>query len=137
MLDFKNKQCDALTALIAESGHFYQFLDNEFVCTDEAAIQAIIDNYVPPVPNLTPRQFEYFLVCVGLDVVVRESVKYITDKELQAQVSSELKRGTVYFWDRSVQLFRKIKPILKQLAPNLELDNEEGLKIAWLLATKV
>jgi hypothetical protein len=45
MIDFKSKSSDGLSKAIADAGHFVRFHDNVLECSDEAAVQAIIDAY--------------------------------------------------------------------------------------------
>jgi hypothetical protein len=45
MIDFKNKSSECLSKAIADAGHFVRFHDNVLECSDEAAVQAIIDAY--------------------------------------------------------------------------------------------
>lgn len=61
MIDFKNKQSAALNDAIAAAGHTLYQLDNALVCSNETAVQAIIDAFVEPMPELDLQQLAYFL----------------------------------------------------------------------------
>lgn len=66
MIDFKNKQSAALTAAIVAADHTLYQLDGAWVCSNFAAVQAIIDAFVEPMPELDLQQFVYFLDTSGI-----------------------------------------------------------------------
>lgn len=66
MIDFKNKQSAALNTAIAAAGHTLYQLDNALVCSNEVAVQAIIDAFVEPMPDLDLQQLAYFLDTSGI-----------------------------------------------------------------------
>lgn len=45
MIDFKSKDSEHLAELIAAAGHWCRLHDNVLVCSNEVAVQAIIDAY--------------------------------------------------------------------------------------------
>lgn len=61
MIDFKNKQSNALNDAIAAAGYTLYQLDGSLVCSDVVAVQAIIDAFVEPMPELDLQQLAYFL----------------------------------------------------------------------------
>ena len=105
-------------------------------CTDPVAAQAIIDALPEPMPDLTPRQFKYMLAASGIYPTM-DAVSLVLQSmslELYAQVVSQLDGGTVYFWQKSLDLCNQLKPLILQQNPNLNLD-EANLRVLWTLAS--
>lgn len=136
MIDLKGKDCPDLWKEVAKAGQFCYELDGQWVVSDEVAVQAIIDDFVIPMPDLTPRQFKYMLAASGIYPVMSAVAAVLQQQslELYAQVVSQLDGGTVYFWQKSLDLCNQLKPLILQQNPNLNL-NEANLRVLWTLAS--
>lgn len=58
-----------LILAVERAGHWLICVDGVWQSSDDDAVQAIIDSYVEPVPDLTPAQFAFLLALTGLDDV--------------------------------------------------------------------
>lgn len=136
MLDFKGKFCAELLLKLTEQKLTLNENGFEDCVYDEVAIQQVIDDFVMPMPDLTPRQFKYMLAASGIYPTM-DAVALVLQSmslELYAQVVSQLDGGTVYFWQKSLDLCNQLKPLILQQNPNLNLD-EANLRVLWTLAS--
>lgn len=136
MLDLKDKDCEELWQAVRAAGHVCYEMDGQWVVSNVEAVQAIIDNFEMPMPDLTPRQFKYMLAASGIYPTM-DAVALVLQSmslELYAQVVSQLDGGTVYFWQKSLDLCNQLKPLILQQNPNLNLD-EANLRVLWTLAS--
>lgn len=135
-IDFKGKNCRELHLAILKAGQHCYRLDNEWVISNIDAVQDIIDVFEKKMPDLTPRQFKYMLAASGIYPTM-DAVALVLQSmslELYAQVVSQLDGGTVYFWQKSLDLCNQLKPLILQQNPNLNLD-EANLRVLWTLAS--
>ena len=137
MIDFKNKDIGLMQKAIADANQMLTTDGNgNWLCSDFAAVQAIIDALPELMPDLTPRQFKYMLAASGIYPVMPAVAVVLqsTSLELYAQVVSQLDGGTVYFWQKSFDLCNQLKPLILQQNPDLNLD-EANLRVLWTLAS--
>ena len=78
MVDFKGRLPSDVYSAIEIAGHYLRYnIENcEYDCSDFNAVQAIIDALPDPMPELSPRQFNYLLAVTGLVPLIDESLKY-------------------------------------------------------------
>lgn len=135
MIDLKGKSCIELDDAIRDAGHFLYELDGKFVASDEAAIQAIIDDFEMPLPNLTPREFKYLLAATGIKqaVDILLPALYETDREVYARIYSQLEGARYYEWTKTVAMKDYLALQLQAINPDLNLDTE-NLKVLWAMA---
>lgn len=135
MIDLKDKDCIELHEEIYKQGHYLYEKDGEVVVSDETIVQEIIDNFVVPLPNLSPRKFKYMLAATGIDDVVEELLLMIKDsnRAAYAQIKSQLEGASFYEWEKSKLLKNQLMPQLLTINPNLLLD-DDNLKLIWMIA---
>ena len=139
MIDFKNKQSSALSDAIAAAGHTLYQLDGALVCSNEVAVQAIIDAFVEPMPDLSKRQFNRFLAHTGLDDAIAARLAVL--KPISRAQYADLK---VWFNDAVCPIkydtvYNKIQAIKNDLpvqVPPLVLT-ANALKSAWNSAASI
>ena len=138
MLDFKNKQCDELNAQINNAGHYFYFVDNDPVISDEAAIQAIIDAFEMPMPNLLPVQWDFLLTINGFDDVIDLLLNNLKSEDAvkHAMYKSFLKSARFYEFNRVLIMFNEIREKFTAIDPRLDFTTDQ-LKQMWLAASEV
>lgn len=151
MLDFKHKDCIELRALIGQNGFTCnpEFAIDGYLY-DEQAIQAIIDNFEMPMPELEPRQFKLMVAGVGLVPLIQAALGVIglsqtpEAREMFKSAYSQYEGGTKYFWDKSLFEWQRLSPMFEAMyhdvygedAPPFTL-NEDDLRAAWIAASEM
>lgn len=86
---------------VADAGHRLAEVDGRWEADDEKAVQAIIDAYADPLPDLTRAQFSFLLALSGFDLVwdgletamhAADPIAYATLKGLRASDSFGFER---------------------------------------------
>ncbi|WP_026470361.1 hypothetical protein [Alkanindiges illinoisensis] len=147
-MDFQNKFCDELLTKIADAGYKIDPSGIDTLIYDEVAVQAIIDNFEMPMPDLEPRQFKLMVAGVGLVPLIKAALDIIalatTDegREMFKSAYSQYEGGTVYFWDKSLFEWRRLSPMFEILYTDVYGDNappftlnEDDLREAWIAAS--
>ena len=128
---------DAFLAHLESQGHHLYKLDGAWVSSDDAAVQAIIDAWVDPVPDLTPPQFEYLLALTGLDDVwaaLEDGVKK-KDRALLAVLRAQ-RRQSRFVFDVTMQFIAQFMADAVAATPGVDLS-EATIKAAWVAAAAV
>ncbi|MBK5945959.1 hypothetical protein CCR83_05700 [Rhodobacter veldkampii DSM 11550] len=117
---------------IEAAGHWLRQVDGVWQSSDDAAVQAIIDGYQPPLPTLSPSQFEWLLAYTGLDAVwdALESATKGRNPEMYAMLRMQRRRGS-YIWDEALRLIDVFRPHLPPGSPPL---TEAALRPVWMVA---
>ena len=138
MIDFKNKSCDELNLAITQAGHHYYYLDNELVISDAVAIQAIIDAFEMPMPNLLPVQFNFLLAKYGFDDAIDSLLIALKNEDIDkyAMYKSYLNAARFYEFDKALIMFNEILDKFAAIDPALALS-ENQLRMMWLEASQV
>ena len=100
--------------------------------SDDAAVQALLDTWIEPVPDLTPPQFEYLLALTGLDEVwtaLEDSVKK-KDCALLAELRGQ-RRKSRFVFDVTLQFVSQFLADAVAATPGVDLS-EETIKALWL-----
>lgn len=144
MINFKNKDLSLIQQAIADAGHILTSDGNgNLIISDAVAIQAIIDALPDPMPELSPRQFNYLLAVTGLVPLIDESLIILQGNNLAmfADAYSQLKGGMKFFWDISFDMFQRFYPMFDMVHHQMHgvdapftLD-EASLRSVWWLAS--
>lgn len=132
-LNYSDKGIGLIEA-IEQSGYSIMRLDGVWVSSDDAAVQAIIDAYVEPVPDLRPPQFAFLLALTGLDDVweALEATLKSHDRAMYAQLYAQ-KWQSRFVFDVTMGMIGSFAPLVAQIAPQIDLS-EEAIKAAWMTA---
>lgn len=138
MLDFKNKLSSDLLNKINSEGQFIYALDEEWIMSDEAAIQLIIDNYIKPMPDLLPAQFFYLLAKYSIDNAIDILLVNLKNEDLEkyAKYKAFLTGARYYEYDKTMIIFNDIKDKLTLVDPSLIFTNEQLITM-WEEATLI
>lgn len=138
MLDFKNKLSSDLLNKINSEGQFIYTLDEEWIMSDEAAIQLIIDDYIKPMPDLLPVQFNFLLAKYGFDDVIDSLLITLKNEDIDkyAMYKSYLNAARFYEFDKALIMFNEILDKFAAIDPALALS-ESQLRAMWLEANQV
>ena len=126
-----------LIEAINASGHAVACFGGQWMASDAAAVQAIIDAWVEPVPDLTPPQFEYLLALTGLDDVwaaLEDGVKK-KDRALLAVLRAQ-RRQSRFVFDVTMQFIAQFMADAVAATPGVDLS-EATIKAAWVAAAAV
>lgn len=136
MIDFKNKATPELFAEIAKFGYGVYQLDGVMVCSDPKAVadvQAMIDKWQQPLPDLNHRQFVYFLAYNGLDDLLNlhlNTLKRI-DRDKYADLKAQFFAAyDCYAYNTIFNKLTRLKADLLLLAPTFNLE-ATAIKAAW------
>lgn len=138
MIDFKNKSCDELNLAIAQAGHHYYYLDNELIISDAVAIQAIVDAFEMPMPNLSPVQFKYLLAKNGFVPVIDTLLENVKTESVEkyARYYGFLKAASFYEYELAYTMFDEIRDKFTAIDASFNFSDEQ-LKAMWLEASLV
>ena len=98
---------------IQAAGHWLSQLDGVWVADDEKAVQAIIDAYADPLPDLTRAQFSFLLALSGFEDIwagLEHGLK-ASDPVAYATLRG-LRDGDLFNYDRTMALIETYRPML-------------------------
>ena len=139
MLNFKDKDIQLAEREILAAGHTVSFdsLGN-MICSDAAAIQAIIDALPDRMPDLLPVQFNFLLAKYGFDDAIDSLLITLKDEDINkyAMYKSYLNAARFYEFDKALTMFNEILDKFAAIDSALALS-ESQLRAMWLEASQV
>ena len=139
MLNFKNKDIHLAEREILAAGHTVSFDSiGNMICSDAAAIQAIIDALPDRMPDLLPVQFNFLLAKYGFDDVIDSLLITLKNEDIDkyAMYKSYLNAARFYEFDKALLMFKEILDQFAVINPNLVFTDDQ-LKMMWLEASQI
>lgn len=119
---------------IARAGHTLMQVDGQWVASDDAAVQAIIDGFDPDaaLPDLDRPQFAY-LLALGLGDVWDEveARARAVDREVYAELRAARER-TLFRFDLTMAMIERLAPFIP---PGVDLSRE-AVAAVWRQAAE-
>lgn len=133
MLDYKGKFCPELLEAFTAQGYTINPNGFEVLIYNEAVMQAIIDSFPEPMPDLWPVQFRYMLNKYGFNEVIASLLAdlKIEDKVKFDMYDAYLNSARFYEFDRALIMFNEIRDKFTSINSTLNFTDEQ-LKMMWL-----
>ncbi len=100
-------------------------------------INAAIESYEQPLPNLTPKQWRVLLALIDVADKIQTALAQVkaADRVQYAHLYAAIYGSEYYEYGVAVNLFASIKPIFMAIDDQLDLS-DAALKDAWLTASQ-
>jgi len=127
---------EGLLEAVFAAGHMVANFGGEWHADDPEAVEAIIRDFVPPMPDLERGQMAWFMAYTGLDAIRERAMGELrmTDRAAFARIGAHRAQER-FGYDPTARIIGMLRPFAEPAEE--EALGEEALRAAWREAAAV